>query len=339
MNNSHAPLFIRRFLNLIKIHCSYWLSRITRRVFHWGDPVSVSIEPTNLCNLHCPECPSGSNTLKRDRGFIDQDTFKKIIEQLAPDLFWLTFYFQGEPFLHPEFHEMVRYARSKNIYVSTSTNGHYLTEMNAVSTVKSGIDRLIISLDGTDQETYSSYRKGGSYQKVVEGIKEIVSRKKSMKSFKPYIVIQFLVLKTNQHLIRKIRQFGKDMGVNKVELKTAQFYDFEKGNPLMTDIDRYSRYKRCISGPENTPTYKIKNRLPKHCFRMWSSSVITWDGWVVPCCYDKDAGYKMGNLKEQSFHEIWTGQKYNEFRKKILKSRQETDICRNCAEGMGYFSF
>jgi radical SAM protein with 4Fe4S-binding SPASM domain len=314
-------------------------SRITRKVIHLGGPLSVSIEPTNLCNLHCPECPGGSQLLKRERGFIEPDTFKKIIDQLSPDLWWLTFYFQGEPYLHPGFHEMVSYAKSKNIYVSTSTNGHFLTEINAILTVKSGIDRLIISLDGTDQEAYSFYRKGGSFEKVLQGISEIVKQKKSLKSGKPYIVIQFLVLKTNQHQIRKIKQLGVELGVNKVELKTAQFYDFEKGNPLMTDIDRYSRYKRFISGTGNTPIFKIKNRLARHCFRMWSSGVITWDGWVVPCCYDKDAGYRMGNLNDQSFHEIWNSQKYHEFRKKIIHSRHEIDICKNCAEGLGYISF
>lgn len=329
----------KKIINFIKILTSYLLSRITQKIIHWGRPVSISIEPTNLCNLHCLECPSGTRLLSRERGLIETDTFRKIIDQLSPDLHWLTFYFQGEPYLHSQFHEMVSYAKSKNIYVSTSTNGHFLNEINAISTVKAGIDRLIISLDGTDQESYSAYRKGGSYEKVVQGITEIVNRKKSLNSGKPYIVIQFLVLKTNQHQISKIRQLGLDLGVNKVELKTAQFYEFAKGNPLMTDIDRYSRYKRCISGSDNTPLYKIKNRLPNRCFRMWSSSVITWDGWVVSCCYDKDAGYKMGNLNDQSFNEIWTGQKYHDFRQKILHSRKEIDICKNCSEGLGYFSF
>jgi radical SAM protein with 4Fe4S-binding SPASM domain len=332
-------VYIRRFFNLLKILSSYAISRITRRVIHWGHPLSVSIEPTNLCNLHCPECPSGTRMLTREKGLIEPEIFKNIIDQLSPEINWLTFYFQGEPFLHPGFYEMVRYAKSKNIYVATSTNGHFLNEINAVSTVKSGIDRLIISLDGTDPESYSSYRKGGSYQKVTEGVREIVKQKRILKSHRPFIVIQFLVLKTNQHQLREIKQLGVELGVNKVELKTAQFYDFEKGNPLMTDIERFSRYKRCNTDSENPPLYKIKNRLANHCFRMWSSTVITWDGWVVPCCYDKDAVYKMGNLRDQSFEEIWKGKKYNEFRKKILHSRNKIDICRNCAEGIGYSKF
>ena len=164
-----------------------------------GAPVSVSIEPTNYCNLHCPECPSGTRVLTRERGYIDPEDFRKIIDQLSPELFWLTFYFQGEPYLHPKFHEMVRYAKSKNIYISTSTNGHFLTEENAVQTIQSGIDRLIISLDGTDQDAYSSYRIGGSFEKVITGIKEIVKQKKNRHSARPYIIIQFLVLKANQH--------------------------------------------------------------------------------------------------------------------------------------------
>jgi len=273
--------------------------------------------------------------LTRERGLIEPETFKNIIDQLSPELHWLTFYFQGEPFLHPGFHEMVSYAKSKNIYVSTSTNGHFLNEITAISTVKSGIDRLIISLDGTDQESYSAYRKGGAFQKVTEGIREIVNQKKTLKSRKPVIVIQFLVLKTNQDQLGEIKQLGVNLGVDKVEIKTAQFYDFEKGNPLMTDIDRFSRYKICNTNPENPPIFKIKNRLANHCFRMWSSSVITWDGWVVPCCYDKDAGYKMGNIKEQFFSEIWNNQKYFDFRKKLIHARKEIDICKNCAEGIG----
>jgi radical SAM protein with 4Fe4S-binding SPASM domain len=338
-NPGFLSLVTGRLFNFIKIISSYMISRITGNVIHWGRPVSVSIEPTNLCNLHCPECPSGSKTLTRERGYIEHDTFKKIIDQLSPDLFWLTFYFQGEPFLHPGFHDMVRYAKSRKIYVSTSTNGHFLTETNAISTISSGTDRLIISLDGTEQETYSSYRKGGSYEKVKQGISEIVNLKKTMNSSGPYIVIQFLVLKSNQHQIGEIKQLGKDLGVNKVELKTAQFYDFEKGNPLMTDIDRFSRYKKCDSLSGDIPSYKIKNRLANRCFRMWSSAVITWDGWVVPCCYDKDAEYKMGNIKEQPFDEIWNSRKYNDFRKKLIHSRKEIGICKNCAEGMGYVSF
>jgi len=69
------------------------------------------------------------------------------------------------------------------------------------------------------------------------------------------------------------------------------------------------------------------------CWRMWHGCVITWDGLVVPCCFDKDATHQLGSLKNQNFHQLWTGAPYNQFRKSLLKSRSEIDICKNCTEG------
>jgi radical SAM protein with 4Fe4S-binding SPASM domain len=129
------------------------------------------------------------------------------------------------------------------------------------------------------------------------------------------------------------------LGADKVELKTAQFDNFRNGNPLMPENQKRSRYKKTGTDLEGRPLYRIRNRMPNHCFRMWRSCVLTWDGTVVPCCFDKNAEYGMGNLKENSFQEIWKDDKYRNFRMKILKSRKSTDICRNCTEGTGITSF
>jgi len=326
-------------INLINLISGYLLSRISRRVHHRGNPVSLSIEPTNCCNLHCPECPSGMNTLTRDKGIIDLNIYKDLIDQASPSLYYLNLYFQGEPYLHPQFTEMVRYAKSKKIYVSASTNGHFLTPENVKNTVGSGLDKLIISLDGTDQETYSQYRVGGNFDKVVEGIREIIRQKKETRSGSPKVILQFLVLKSNQHQVKDIKQMGRNLGVDRVVLKTAQFYAYKEGNPLMPDDLKFSRYKKKNEDTEGRPKYGIRNRLPDHCFRMWSSCVVTWDGTVVPCCFDKDAAYKMGNVKEEAFLDIWKNEEYRVFRKKILSSRKSIDICTNCTEGTGISRF
>ena len=93
---------------------------------------------------------------------LQKDFFSETIDQLHKELFYLVFYFQGEPYLNPGFLDMVKYAASKKIYTATSTNAHYLTDENAKRTVESGLDRLIISIDGTTQETYQQYRVGGN---------------------------------------------------------------------------------------------------------------------------------------------------------------------------------
>jgi radical SAM protein with 4Fe4S-binding SPASM domain len=261
--------------------------------------------------------------------------FRNVIGQLAPELAFLTLYFQGEPYLHPGFTEMVSHAKSMNLYVASSTNGHFLDPESARATVRSGLDRLIVSVDGADQESYAAYRAGGNLEKVLEGLRHLADAKTMLASRKPFTVIQCLLLRTNRHQKAAIRKLAKEVHANKVEFKTAQFNDFQNGNPLMPE-EKFSRYKKVSESQSQqvtlSPRYKIKNPLRNHCFRMWSSCVITWDGLVVPCCFDKDARHVMGDLNVQRFDEIWDGENYREFRKNILQNRKSVDICRNCTQ-------
>lgn len=314
--------------NAYDIYSSYKRSRSNGVPVIKGLPISLSIEPTTSCNLRCPECPSGLRSFTRPTGMLDQILFQSIIDQLASTLSYLTFYFQGEPYLHPRFLEMVAYASSKGIYTATSTNAHYLRPESAKQTVLSGLDRLIISVDGTTQETYESYRVGGSLDKVLEGTRNVLEARRVLKSKTPQVVFQFLVVKPNEHQVDDVRKLAKSLGVDKVVLKTAQIYDFENGSPLIPDNSKYARYRQASDGK-----WEIKNDLLNQCWKMWQSCVITWDGRVVPCCFDKDAHHVMGDLRENSFEEIWTSEKYQQFRSSLLRSRSEIDMCRNCTEG------
>lgn len=318
----------RRVWNAAKVMGSYYVSKFSGKAFQWGLPISISVEPTTSCNLRCPECPSGLRSFSRPIGMLENSFFRQTIDQLAPSLTYLIFYFQGEPYLNPKFLEMVMYASQKGIYTATSTNAHYLKSDVAKKTVESGLDRLIISIDGTTQETYQNYRIGGSLDKVLEGTKNIVRWKKELKSKTPHIIFQFLVVKPNQHQIEDVKRLGKEMGVDEVRFKTAQIYDYENGSDLIPTIDKYSRYESQADG-----TYSIKNEMTNHCWRLWHSCVITWDGLVVPCCFDKDATHQLGDLKTNDFKTLWQGNAYRNFRSSVLRSRSEIDICTNCTEG------
>lgn len=296
---------------------------------HPGLPVSISIEPTTSCNLRCLECPSGLRSFSRPTGMMELTTFQKIINELHENLSYLILYFQGEPYLNPGFLEAIRYASSKNIYTATSTNAHFLTKENAMETVESGLSRIIVSMDGTDQESYEKYRIGGKLNKVIDGIENLVAAKKAVKNHAPFIILQFLLFKHNTHQIPEIKKLAKKLGVDKLELKTAQVYDFEKGSALIPEKEELSRYQQ-ISNHE----YQLKNNLLNKCWKMWHSCVMTWDGNIVPCCFDKDAKYTMGNIHEQSFKEIWNSTEYQEFRSKLFINRKEIDICKNCTEGL-----
>ncbi len=319
------PLRVWNGLTLI---FSYFYSRITRKPKHWGMPISVAIEPTTSCNLRCPECPSGLRSFTRPTGMLDQNQYASLIDQLHKHSIYLTFYFQGEPYLHPDFVSMVRYAAQKGLYTSTSTNAHFMTDAMAKATVESGLSRLIISLDGTTQETYAQYRVGGKLQKVLEGTQKLLEWKRKLGSSTPFVVFQFLVVKPNEHQIMEAKTLAKRMGVNKIVFKTAQIYEYENGSDLIPSLPEYSRYKQ-----EDDGTWSIKNKLLNHCWKMWHSCVITWDGRVVPCCFDKDAHHVMGHTTAQTFEEIWKGDAYKKFRTALLKSRKEIDMCKNCSEG------
>jgi len=250
--NLISKLTPKRAWNITKVLSSYYISQWRKKPTQWGLPISISIEPTTSCNLRCPECPSGLRSFTRPTGMLKEDFYKNIIDELHRQLMYLIFYFQGEPYLNPQFLEMVKYASDKKIYTATSTNAHYLNDENAKQTIESGLDRLIISIDGTTQETYSSYRIGGKLEKVLEGAKNVVKWKKELKSKTPHIIFQFLVVKPNEHQIEEVKKLGKEIGVDEVRLKTAQVYDYENDpNQLIPTVEKYSRYKRNKNGEFN----------------------------------------------------------------------------------------
>lgn len=327
--NFTGKLNARRVKNALAIYKGFKKAQQTKSLVHPGLPFSISIEPTTACNLRCPECPSGLRSFSRPTGTMLQDTFRKVIDELHEYLMYLILYFQGEPYLNQEFLDAVNYAHSKKIYTATSTNGHYLSEELALQTVESGLDRIIISLDGTDQASYEKYRIGGQFEKVVTGIANLVAARKKLRKKTPYIILQFIVFQHNLHQIEEVKVLAKKLSVDKLEMKTAQIYDFEKGSELIPDQNKYSRYRQ--NGQQH---YSIKSDLMNKCWKMWHSCVMTWDGDIVPCCFDKDARYVMGNIHDQSFTDIWNGPKYHDFRSRLFSNRSEIDICKNCTEGL-----
>jgi len=326
--NITRQLNIYRMWNLFVLRWSYVISKYSKRDFHKGKPFSLSIEPTTACNLSCPECPSGLKQFTRPTGKLDLSLHKKMLAQVVRSVFYINYYFQGEPFLHPQFLELIKEAKKNKIYTATSTNAHFIDSKKAEEIVLSGLDRLIISIDGMTQKTYENYRIDGKLKKVIEGTERLIEAKKKLNSKTPHLIFQFLVVKPNEHEVPQIFELGKTMGIDEVRIKSAQLYDYQNGNSLMPENEKYSRYKLQANG-----TYKLKYRTGNHCWRMWSSSVLTFDGKVVPCCFDKDAQHILGSVEDTDFNEIWKNQRYSSFRTAVLTQRNQIEICKNCSEG------
>jgi radical SAM protein with 4Fe4S-binding SPASM domain len=313
-----------KYLNALLSGSSFLISSVAKRPVVFGMPPGAGIELTNHCNLRCPECPSGSGSMKRERGFMDPDLFREISAEMKRHLLNMNLYFQGEPMMHPRFFEILVIASGLNS--TLSTNGHFLTPENSNRLVLSGLDRLIVSLDGMDQETYARYRINGNFEKVNEGISSISTAIKKFNS-PMKLVIQMLVNRYNEDQVSRIREFATRNNAS-LSLKSMQVYS--KGNVgyWLPSEARYRRYRA------EGDSFEIRSTLPRRCSRMWFNPVVTWDGLVVPCCFDKDASHVMGDLKKESFREVWYGQKYTDFRAQVMNGREKIGICRNCTSGL-----
>jgi radical SAM protein with 4Fe4S-binding SPASM domain len=318
----------KRFFNVVKIVLSFSASKFLRKPIVWGMPISYSIEPTNHCNLKCPECPSGLGTLTRPIGLLNIKDFKNWIDQIKDTGFYVQLFFQGEPFINKQLPEMIKYAQQNKMYVSISTNGHFISEKNLDLVFDNAPDKLIFSVDGLDEESYQKYRIGGTFNQADNGLRTLVKKKKELKKKKPFIEFQFIVMKQNEYQLEDVKKYCKEVGVDKLVFKTMQISSFENAVKFLPTNPKFRRYNL------TDKSFAIKRKIKNHCFALWRTSVITWDGKVVPCCFDKDANYNLGILNGKSFFDIWKSKEYQNFRTKILKNRKQVDMCTNCTEGL-----
>lgn len=323
-----------RLANFLATNSSYLLSVLTGRPFVWGQPCSMTIEPAAICNLSCPHCPAGTKKVDRRNKTIDPELFRHIIDQAAPGTGYLMLYFQGEPLLHRDFIDLVSYAGKKRMYTVTATNGQLITNEVAQRLIDSGLNELIVSVDGTDQETYSLYRRGGSFDQLVEGIRNLVKYKTERHRYYPRIILQFIVFRHNQHQIKEIKKLARVLGADRVRIKSAFLYPVPGAGDLLPGIKKYRRYHVAEDG-----SLILRRKMKNRCRRIWHTAVVTSDGDLVPCCFDKETSMKIGSLKKKPLKELWKNSEFMSFRRRILQERKSSDICRNCTEGLGRIIF
>ena len=332
-------LLASRTLNQLRCWTSYALSLFgVVRVRHL--PTFVSVEPANFCQLRCPECPVGTasspNRLSPHR-LMPLSIFERVLEQVQSTAHTIQFYFQGEPLLNKQLPEMITAAHNVGLYTIVSTNAQAITQPIAEALVKSGLNRIIVSIDGFSEESYSAYRVGGSLHKALEGLLYLANAKIKCHS-RIRIELQVLRLKTNEHEWDWIKKNYKSLGATHLVFKTAQLYNFEHGHPLMPTDERYSRYRKTADGtyihkssPLHSTPYTLHRAYRASCLRLWSGCVITTNGDVLPCCYDKEHRHAYGNIMQQSLADLYHSTKANALRRRVLLYQGEPlEMCKNC---------
>ncbi len=305
-------LSFSRSYNYLKIILGYFYSRVIKKPIVLANPFSLTFEVSSICNLTCPQCIVGRKETIRNQPFISKEFVNSTLTHFAVNSFYASFYHQGEPLLNKDVYDMIKMAKRLNYYTFISTNGLLITDDIAKKIIESGLDKIIVSIDGTDQNTYSFYRQGGSLEMVKRGVKNIIDLRLMRKKKTPYIVMQYLVNKKNELDIKQAKKFAYSLGVDKLEFKSMQVYDNQ--DKFLPQNRKYNRY---------LASKKRKNS----CFRLWSHAIFTSDNKAIVCCNDKIPLHIISEeIKSNSF---WYSKELLSIRKNILAGNNP-EICNNC---------
>lgn len=310
-------------LLLAKLSKRLRLERLSSR------PYRYVIDPVNVCNLGCPLCPTGLGILRRRRGMLSFDQFQKLVDQIAPWCFLLELYNWGEPFLNPGIFRMIRYARSRRLFVRLSSNLNHFNEEMARETVASGLDCMIVSIDGATQATYGRYRRRGNLETVLANVRHLANARAESGAHHPLIETRMLVNRYNEAEIDVLRRMALHAGAD--VFTTGQLF-VDTLNPeqiaeWLPSAGEHSAYGRANYGAKG-----IVNRW--HCSDLWEGMVINWDGGVSPCCWVHDEAHDFANALDTPIAEIWNNDAFVEsrrvFSRRAARANRGWPVCSQC---------
>jgi radical SAM protein with 4Fe4S-binding SPASM domain len=314
-------------------------------------PIHLQMESTDACNLNCTTC-SRDILIKKSR-LLDEKVWKKVIDETRPSNINVSGI--GEPFLHPDIFEIVKYAKSKGSIINCATNftrihGRYR------EIVDSGISQLKVSIDSINRETFKSIRGEDCFDEIIDNIRNIVKMRNSLKRDTPAIRFNFAVQHLNYKQAPELIDLAADIGVEGIYFQYLEYVDMEGRKGMLTgDMTKESLLEVLKETEKRAAEKGILTNLDiwwrdfdifwnkmqpiaefqpnsKQCYFPWFSTWVSADGWIRPCPimpWTLDEG-RMGNLAQQSFSEIWNGPKYRELRAALARGERPTRSCKTC---------
>lgn len=297
----------------------------------WGWPTHLMVEPTNHCNLHCALCPV-TEGFERPQGMMELALFTRLLDEVGRFVFTLQLWDWGEPFVHPQVYEMIAHARSKGIKVISSSNGHVFARRDhARRLVRSGLDTIIVAIDGATQQTYGLYRQGGDLDAALDGIRRIVEAKRVLGSPLPTVNFRFIPMAHNEHEIPLIRGLAADVGADVLSFKTLNNCQQDPYSDHTADGDRFFPRERRYHRFRTDATGQRIRRRRNPCKQPWNNPSVHWDGTVSVCSLDPHGRCVLGDLRETSFREIWRGERYRRYRGAFRESWETLHLCGDCS--------
>jgi len=288
-------------------------------------PVHVSIEPTNLCNAKCSVCETGNGQMNRVKGLLDLESFKAFIDKNYKTTNSLMFYFMGEPFLNKNAYEMVRYARSKNIYVDTCTNGDFV---DPEGVIYSDINQISFQLGGMTQETHHRYRVNTYLDKSIPKLMELIELRKKHPETNVKIDVGFIVMRHNEHEVEDFLKWAEEIGVDTANVVDPCARNMFEARAYLPKDRKYwyydeNAFENGVLRPKVLPN--------NSCEWIWNSVQLNWNGEAVPCCRDPLGKHVFGNVFEEGLVGVFNNEKATDFRRRILTDQANVDICKLCS--------
>lgn len=349
--------FINKFLEKMTL--------VMRTSYALHKPTRVQIEPTNKCNLNCPQCGRKSIDREKNVGNLNKEEFYNIIKQF-PEIKYIDLYGLGEPLISPIFFDMVKKLKERGAKISVTSNATIISDSVADNIIYNNIDDFNISVDGAKKESYEKLRIGAKFENVLNNIKKISNKRNDKNKKYPILSISMVLTKYNIDELLDYIRMGKSLGVDVVHIQdlnsiwSTTNFEIEDKNILKKKVsDAIEEAKKVNiiftygSKYNELRGYERKNikqrlyallihsfdiflrlKLPlnpiSQCAYPWLQPYVTWDGYITPCCMLPDRKtINFGNLKEKKFNEIWNGKDYKKFRKAHAIGRYP-NVCKEC---------
>ncbi len=313
-------------------------------------PLEIFLEVCNTCNIRCKMCATHGNGWLGSTRFMPKEVYETAYPLFENAIILHPFGF-GEPLLHKNFKDIIKLAKSNSVYIDFFTNATLLDEEMARVIVTEGVDRIVVSFDGATKETYEKIHEGAKYEKVVKNLRYLHEMKKRKLRTIPEMSINFIVMQSNFHELPDLLELATSWGLESIELKALVTYEFmsemeeekksyepERDSPVIercreiadrNSIKIYSDQfldSTCEDvhslSPDELVAYNVKRYIEAspeqpYCREPFRTIYIKSDGRVKPCCFHQDYDF-LGNVREKSLSEIWNGDKFIEFRQKII---------------------
>lgn len=298
--------------------------RVLRKSYLHSFPYLLVMDVTNVCNLRCPFCPT-NNRQGREKGFMSLSLFKEAIDTLKDYVYLVNLFNWGEPLLHPQIYEMIKYANQNNIFTVVSSNFNCsFDEESAKQMIESGLEYLYVAIDGISQETYSKYRGGGDFNTVISNVSILLKVREKMRASNPFIEWRYLVFRHNEFGIETAKKMAKNLGIDKISFEGGSTEDMgdRKGLDRENWLPADTRYRR---------TYLSEQTK---CDWLWRNLVINVNGAVSACCWSFKPEDDFGRFNKTNFHSVWNNEKFLSARRtfKNRSIKESGTLCDACVK-------